>query len=344
MNPAEEIRIAALIIARNESSVIQHSVRRVKEQVGKLDNLYVVADHCTDATARLAAEAGAVVLERSEQSTTSKGAALAWFVQEHDELLQPYDYLLILDADTIIAENLFAVLRAQGSRQAKAVQCQIEPLIIDQSPISDMAAVAYFLDQKVADRIRSALGCSVRLRGTGMLIHPQILLEISEKIVSNVEDIALTLLINAAGIKITRLEEAAVYDPLPGSPAAASYQRARWYRGQWNAAWEYRREVIRLVLRGPCGWSLLGSLFLKPRIIYTAICSGLAFLLSRWPWISGLMWSQVVMSLLYLVIGFFFHPNRKKYLLSLAQFPLYLGMWLRSIWLSTTSSRWFKVR
>ena len=344
MNPAEDLRIAALTIARNESFVIQHSVRRVIEHLGKGNTLYVVADHCTDATAQLAEEAGAVVLERFEEDSTSKGAALAWFIQEHYELLQPFDYLFILDADTIIAENLFEVLRDRVSTPAKAVQCHVEPLIINESPITDMAALSYFLDQKVADRIRSALGCSVRLRGTGMLIQPQILLDISDEIGSNVEDIALTLLITGSGIKTTRMDGAVVYDPLPGSPAKASYQRARWYRGQWNAVWKYRREVIRLLLRGPCGWSLLGSLFLKPRIIYTAICLGLAFLLSKWPWISVLMWSQVVLSLLYLVIGFFFHPNRKKYLLSLAHFPLYLGMWLRSIWLSTTSSRWFKVR
>jgi len=344
MNTEKRGRIATLIIARDESSVIQKSSKRVLDSLGKNDALYVIADNCRDATAELARQEGAVVLERFAEKSQSKGAALTWFVKEHFPLLKPYDYAFVLDADTMIDENFFELLKCNLSNQSKAVQCHIEPLIFKESPITDMAALAYFLDQKVADKIRSQLGCSVRLRGTGMLIQPQLLFDISDEIVSNVEDIALTLLITASGEKIARNEQAVVYDPLPGSSAAAAYQRARWYRGQWNAVWEYRREGIRLFLRGPCGWSLLGSLFLKPRIISTAICFGLAVLLSRWPWMALFLWSQVALSFLYLVLGFFFHPDRKKYIVSLLKFPLYLGMWIQSIWLSTTSSRWFKVR
>ena len=164
------------------------------------------------------------------------------------------------------------------------------------------------------------------------------------KLLANVEDIALSLLMNASGIDIVRIEEAIVYDPVPSTPVTASYQRARWYRGQWNAIWTFRREIIHLLFRGPCGWSLLASLFIKPRIIYVSICLFLAMILSKWLWISLLLWSQVALGFIYLMIGFYFHPNRKKYIISLVQFPLYLFMWVKSIWLSTTSSRWFRTR
>ncbi len=346
MKLGQSISIATIIVARNESKVIQKSVKRVIDNLGTNDALYVIADNCTDKTAVLAKKEGAEVYERFEENSNSKskGEALSWFVMEQIAILQAYDYLLVLDADTIIDDNLFEEIKHNIPEQCKAGQCHIEPLIIEDSPIANMAALSYFLDQKVLDRIRSHLGCSVRLRGTGMLIRPELLFEISNKIACNVEDIALSLLISVSGNKIERIEEAIVFDPIPGTPATASYQRARWYRGQWNAIWKFRREVIQLIFRGPCGWSLLESLFMKPKIIYMLICLLLAMMLSKWLWISLLMWSQVALGFIYLLIGFYLHPNRKKYIVSLAQFPIYLFMWVKSIWLSTTSSRWFKAR
>ena len=184
MKSEQKICIAAIIIARNESNVIQETVKRVINELGTNDTLYVIADNCTDETAFHAKNEGAEVYERSEENTNSKGEALSWFVKEQFKLLQAYDYLLILDADTIIGANLFEVIKHNIPEQCKAGQCHIEPLISEDSPISNMAALSYFLDQKVSDRIRSLFNCSVRLRGTGMLIQPELLIDISDEIAS----------------------------------------------------------------------------------------------------------------------------------------------------------------
>lgn len=344
MKSEQKIGIAAIIIARNESNVIQGTVKRVINELGTNDTLYVIADNCTDQTAFHAKNEGAEVYERSEENTNTKGEALSWFIKEQFSLLLTYDYLLILDADTIISANLFQIIKHNIPEQFKAGQCHIEALISEDTPIANMAALSYFLDQKVSDRFRSLFNCSVRLRGTGMLIKPELLNDNCDEIASNVEDVALSLLLNASGIDIVRIEEAIVFDPIPSTPVTATYQRARWYRGQWNAIWSFRREIFHLLLRGPCGWSLLTSLFIKPRIVYVSICFFLALILSKWPWISFLLWGQVALGFIYLMIGFFLHPDRKRYIISLVQFPLYLVMWFKSIWLSTTSSRWFRTR
>lgn len=61
--PVKPHRYAVLISARNEEAVIAkliESIRRQSYDLG-LVTTFVVADNCTDATARVAAEAGAVV-------------------------------------------------------------------------------------------------------------------------------------------------------------------------------------------------------------------------------------------------------------------------------------------
>ena len=59
-------RYAAVISARNEEGVIGDLIRDLKGQhyPEKLLDVFVVADNCTDGTAAVAREAGAIVYER----------------------------------------------------------------------------------------------------------------------------------------------------------------------------------------------------------------------------------------------------------------------------------------
>ena len=72
----------------------------------KLISIYIVADHCSDNTAAIAREAGAVVHERNTGPRGGKGTALNWlfaqiFSDENPESLynEGIDAVLIFDAD-----------------------------------------------------------------------------------------------------------------------------------------------------------------------------------------------------------------------------------------------------
>ena len=271
MRPNGELTIAMLIFAHNEASVIGDTVDNVVQTLGGDDQLIIIADNCTDDTVKLAKDTGAHVYARTRRSSSSKGQALAWFLSNYQDILQSFDFLLVLDADTQIAPNYLDIIRENIPEKGEAFQCFIFPQYDDQSPIGNLAALSYLLDQSISDRIRTMLGWPVRLRGTGMLITPDVLFEIRNKLDTSVEDIALSLLITAAGIHIGRIDQAVVYDPVPDSSDAASRQRARWFRGQWLAAWQYRREIVYALTKGPRGWSLLSSLFLKPRWLFLTV-------------------------------------------------------------------------
>ena len=349
MKSEKNQQIATVIFAQDEALVIGETVETVVKALGANDKLFVIADNCTDDTASIAAKAGANVFARPGEKASSKGDALAWFLSRYQNQLQPFSFLLVLDADTKIDPDFFKIIRANtpngtNTPNRVAFQCFIAPLYENQSPMGKLAALSYLLDQYISDRIRTFLGWPVRLRGTGMLIKPEILYEIGNQLETKVEDIALSLLLTKKGVHIGRIDEAVVYDPIPDTAAATSRQRARWFRGQWHAIWLYRREVASLLIKGPAGWSLLSSLFLKPRWLMLTVSLFLALALSRWLWLSLFFWSYVFLGFLYVVIGLIIIPDRQVFIRASLHLPAYVWMWVRSIILSLRSSPWLKVR
>lgn len=73
-------RYAIVISARNEESVIGQLIASIKAQnyPAELIDIFVIADNCTDGTARVAREEGALVYERSNTEQVGKGYALDW--------------------------------------------------------------------------------------------------------------------------------------------------------------------------------------------------------------------------------------------------------------------------
>ena len=337
-------KIAFLILAHNEAGVIGNTVASVLEDHSEDDALFVVADNCMDATADRAREAGAQVFVRYTGSADGKGKALAWFIKEHGDCLAGSDMLVILDADSKIKPGFTRIVKANITGGKPVFQCFLYPVSNDQSPVGKLAALSELIDQCLSDRIRTFLKWPVRLRGTGMLIQPEILASVSGQLETEVEDIALTLLLAAKGITISRMEEAVVFDQKPGSSGAAAEQRARWFRGQWVALWHYRREIFKMVAKGPAGWTLLGSLFLRPKWLIVAIDFLLAVLLLHWPWPSLVFWLLGTLGLVYYAIGMTRIPERGTYLRALLYTPAFIWMWVRSLLLALHSSSWRRSR
>ncbi|MRR30976.1 glycosyltransferase, partial [bacterium] len=270
------LKIGYLILACNEESVIQKTLQSVRQSMQPSDALIVVADNCDDQTARIAGDAHALVLQREDRTAPGKSAALVWLVDQHKDLLQTFDFLIILDADSILCDDFSSEIRKNITQTGQVLQCRLVPSEFEGSPISTLIALSELIEQTVFQRLRSRLGLSVRLRGTGMVFKPDTLINFAPKLKTNVEDIALSLLLVEGKIRIRSLTSPFIYDPKPADQNAATRQRARWFRGQWNSLWKFKHTVIHLVFRGPDGWFMLGAIFLKPRwlkLLFLAILS-----------------------------------------------------------------------
>jgi cellulose synthase/poly-beta-1,6-N-acetylglucosamine synthase-like glycosyltransferase len=336
--------IAIVVFAHNESCFIERSVHSAIKALEVGDVIFVIADSCTDDTARRANQAGAQVFVRADNSASGKGAALAWFVKYHWNEIKGFDKLVILDADTLIESDFIKKIKAQKNDTDQALQCFVSPCDYESAPISTLIALSEIVEQSIFDRIRSLLRWSVRLRGTGMVISPQLLASVSTRVKTEVEDIALTLLFAEENIPIQQLFAVSVYDPKPMEASAASRQRARWFRGQWSALWTYKGSILKIIGQGPKGWLLINSLFLKPRWLMMVIKVILAIALNRLPLLAAFIWLLVSSEMILFLFGILRLNERRFFIKAIIHFPEFIFMWLKGIVLSLKQQPWLRVR
>ena len=76
-------RLAVLVPAHNEAAVIGRLQRSLSllTYPRELFDVFVVADNCTDRTAEIARDAGAIVYERETVTLRAKGHALRWLLE-----------------------------------------------------------------------------------------------------------------------------------------------------------------------------------------------------------------------------------------------------------------------
>ena len=70
-------KFMAIIPAHNEEKVVGNLIESLRQQnyPKELYDIYVIADNCTDSTAKVAKEAGAIVYERFDPDHKTKGYA-----------------------------------------------------------------------------------------------------------------------------------------------------------------------------------------------------------------------------------------------------------------------------
>ena len=98
-------RFAVLICARNEEEVIPDLIHSIQGQTydQSLITIFVMADNCTDATAEVARQAGAVVYTRFNKEKVGKGYALERLIEHIEEdYPQTFDGFFVFDADNVL--------------------------------------------------------------------------------------------------------------------------------------------------------------------------------------------------------------------------------------------------
>jgi cellulose synthase/poly-beta-1,6-N-acetylglucosamine synthase-like glycosyltransferase len=352
--PKTEEPIHVVILARNEASVIGGTLLALTIGSGPMDQMHVVADHCKDATAHIAAGAGANVYVRENGGPAGKGQALRWWLEQTSADASSEDIIVVLDADSLVAPNFFDSIRRRMSEGQKVIQARVEPVVRTSSPVARLAAYSETTEQRVSDAFRSKMGWPVRLRGTGMAFRRAVLEEVCKSLSTFVEDVEMTLQLGAQKCPIDFASETYVADPKPNDQNGAVRQRARWMRGQGQVLKAYFTQILRLLIRGPAGWSLLSSVLLKPKTLLIPLKAALTVL----AWFGAFLWAAPVLialaalgtlcllidggSFLY---GLRYASNRREAIFTLAIAPIYLMVWIKSLTLSTVSGKvWHRVR
>lgn len=338
-----------LIAAHDESGTIGPTVASLREQLSEWPNsqLWVVADRCSDSTAEEAEIAGARVARRSD-GRIGKGSVIAWWMGTHEEEWRSRDAVLILDADSRLAEGSLNALRraiAAGGEDAAAFQSFVAP---DSNASSGrLAGWSEVLMQRIDDEARRRCGWSVPLRGTGMAFRGEVLAELAPRLHTLAEDLELDVLLASQGKRAIFVPQAIVFDPKPQQSSGASLQRARWFHGQLQVIGDYRREMLEALVSGRLSaWFLLPLLMLRPKILF--IVSRLILLLMS-VLIPGLFWiavTGIILDAAYYLAGTVMVDNPRRYLLDMMTAPRYAAMWLCSFGIAAVRRRrqgWLRV-
>ena len=244
-------RLAVLVPAHNEGNVIASSVRSILAADyprGKFD-VFVIADNCTDDTAEISRAAGAKVLERENKELRGKQHALEWAFMQIN--LDEYDGVVILDADNHIDPGFLAVLDYHLSAGHRVIQGYVETKNPGDSWITANYAYMFWYMCRL-QMIRTHLGLSVWLAGTGLCISTEVLRRVGWHVTTLTDDVEYTCQLLLSGEKVTFAPGAVVYDQKPVGLRDSMRQRLRWIRGQTQVTLRYIPRLAGHVVR--CWW------------------------------------------------------------------------------------------
>ena len=124
-------RFMAIIPAHNEENVIGPLIESLNNQNYPKDcyDIYVIADNCTDKTAQIAKDAGAIVVKRFDEEHKTKGYALQWFLDQKIKEDADYDAFCIFDADNIVDSNFLKAMNKKLCQGEDVVQGYRDTLI-----------------------------------------------------------------------------------------------------------------------------------------------------------------------------------------------------------------------
>ncbi len=249
-------RLVVLIPAHDEGAMISRTLGNLMPQVAAGSRVVVVADNCSDDTAKLAREAGAEVVERHDPHRRGKGYALDAGIQyikaqsrkaAGDAVPMP-DVLVVVDADTHVYPGTLGAL----ARQVVCTGCPAQAINLLNPPanagVKDwISTFAFRVRNLVRPMGQTALGIPCPLMGTGMAL-PWDMVSLAELGSSNlVEDMQLGLDMAVLGRPTKFCMHGKVVSDFPDSDKAKLTQRRRWEHGHLATI---LRQVPRLVGAG----------------------------------------------------------------------------------------------
>ncbi len=248
-------RYAFIISARNEESVIAQLCDSIKCQnyPGELIEIYVAADNCTDRTAEVAREHGAIAYERFNEELRGKGYALSeLFGYINDTVgFDFYDGYIIVDADNILDRNYVAEMNKCFASGARLITSYRNSKNYGDNWISSGYSLWFLRESRQLNGVRTAVGTSCEIHGTGFLISKDIVMEqggwIHHMLIEDVQFTAENVL---KGEKVAYCHDAVFYDEQPTKFSTAWWQRLRWCRGYLQILRHYGFKLAGAFLRG----------------------------------------------------------------------------------------------
>ena len=340
----KEHRFMAIIPAHNEEAVIGNLIESLKNQNynKELYDIYVIADNCTDNTARVARELGAIVYERFDETKKTKGYALDWFLQQKINEDAPYDALCVFDADNIVDKNFIKAMNKKLCQGEDVVQGYRDIKNPTDNWITSGYALFYWTNHRFYHLARYNLGLSPMLNGTGFMVNFNIIKENNGwKTLTLTEDIEFSLQRILKGKRLGWATDAIVYDEQPTGFKQSWSQRSRWTVGHMQCIKEYTGKLFEAAKDKKSMVTIDGLLYIvgsTPMFILTILLLLSNFLLYA---VDGMTQAELISNLLRYLVQTFVLPSAtaafvmyldgkpiKPMIKGFFTYPLFMGSWI----------------
>ena len=335
-------KFMAIIPAHNEEMVVANLIESLKNQNydKNLYDIYVIADNCTDNTAEVARNAGAIVFERFDQAHKTKGHALQWFLKQKIAENADYDAVFIFDADNIVDKNFIVNMNKKLCQGEEVVQGYRDIKNPTDSWIASGYALFYWTMHRFYHLARYNIGLSPLLNGTGFMVKFDLVKEKGWNTKTLTEDIEFSLINIAEGRKLGWATDAVVYDEQPIGFKQSWTQRMRWSVGHIQCFKLYTKELAQNTIKKRKLVTFDGLLYLMgmPLLIVTLglLLVNLAIYLGHGMTALSLIFNYAQ----YLLATFILPPLSALFILILEKrpvkpmvkgilcYPLFLGSWI----------------
>ena len=262
-----------ILPAHNEASVIGALVESLQalDYPKELYDIYVIADNCTDNTAQIAKDLGAIVYERFDEKRKTKGFAMQWFLNQKIKENADYDAFCVFDADNVVDKNFLNAMNKKLCQGEEIVQGYRDIKNPADSWISAGYALFYWMMNRFYHLARYNLGLSPLINGTGFMVDFNLIKPTGWDTITLTEDIEFSLKNIAKGRKLGWATDAIVYDEQPTEFKQSWSQRSRWTVGHLQCMKYYTKDLAEGVLEYRTVMNFDGFLYLMgiPMMIVT---------------------------------------------------------------------------
>ncbi len=238
---------ALIVAAHNEEAVVQDIVKSLValDYPKELYDIFVIADNCSDNTAEIARESGAIVFERFNSEKKGKGYALEWMFDKMFRMEKNYDAVVIFDADNLASRNFLKEMNKKLCEGCKVVQGFLDSKNPYDSWITGSYSIAFWNSNRMFQLSRNNLGLSNQLGGTGFCIDTEVLKEIGWGATCLTEDLEFTCKLVMNGLKVGWAHDAVIYDEKPLRLKESWNQRKRWMQGFTDVSSRYFFKLVK---------------------------------------------------------------------------------------------------
>lgn len=247
------IKICIVVPAFKEEQVIDKTITGLLTAGFQKEDIYVIDDCSKDRTSEIALSYGVEVLTLSKNSgkagATRQGLA-------HFKLTDCYDWITLVDGDSIVAEDFIPVLR-QAIKDDPTPGLYVGQVVSikNNSVFSTYRAYEYTYGHNIVKKGQDNFNTIFVSPGCCSVYRADVLAQLDVSADTLAEDMDLTIQTHRLGYRVRYLHELIAYTQDPNNFRDFYKQITRWYRGFWQIVKKHQ-------ILSPTRWSRV-DIYLK---------------------------------------------------------------------------------